>query len=121
MLWLQRARPAARWVQGWWKGPALWSRSDRVTLFAVAWPAEAGHLEQSLRDVTERWQRELQQRRRLQEALAVGDPPPNPDSRGSVGGGPCAPWAAACPVLRLLCRGQGWGPPGQAGRRGGRR
>ncbi|KAI4567608.1 hypothetical protein MJT46_008821 [Ovis ammon polii x Ovis aries] len=36
----------------------------------MAWPAEAGHLEQSLRDVTERWQRELQQRRRLQEALA---------------------------------------------------
>ncbi|XFF81303.1 hypothetical protein AB1E18_007522 [Capra hircus] len=35
-----------------------------------AWPAEAGRLEQSLRDVTERWQRELQERRRLQEALA---------------------------------------------------
>ncbi|XDC58084.1 hypothetical protein R6Z07M_009266 [Ovis aries] len=36
----------------------------------MAWPAEAGHLEQSLRDVTERWRRELQERRRLQEALA---------------------------------------------------
>nr|XP_006061428.2 LOW QUALITY PROTEIN: kinesin-like protein KIF25 [Bubalus bubalis] len=36
----------------------------------AAWPAEAGRLEQSLRDVTERWQRELRERRRLQEALA---------------------------------------------------
>ncbi|XP_055289264.1 kinesin-like protein KIF25 isoform X2 [Moschus berezovskii] len=36
----------------------------------AAWPAEAGRLERSLRDVTERWQREQQERRRLQEALA---------------------------------------------------
>ncbi|XP_043313216.1 kinesin-like protein KIF25 isoform X2 [Cervus canadensis] len=36
----------------------------------AAWPAEAGRLERSLRDVTERWRREQRERRRLQEALA---------------------------------------------------
>ncbi|XP_070652644.1 kinesin-like protein KIF25 isoform X1 [Bos indicus] len=36
----------------------------------AACSAEAGRLEQSLRDVTERWQRELRERRRLQDALA---------------------------------------------------
>ncbi|XP_065783788.1 kinesin-like protein KIF25 [Muntiacus reevesi] len=36
----------------------------------AAWPAEAGRLERSLRDVTECWRREQQERRRLQEALA---------------------------------------------------
>lgn len=87
-----------------------------MTLPAAACSAEAGRLEQSLRDVTERWQRELRERRRLQDALVVGDPPPDPDNGGSVGGGPCPPAeAAASPVLWLLCRGQGWAPrPGWA-------
>lgn len=82
-----------------------------MTLFAVAWPAEAGHLEQSLRDVTERWRRELQQRRRLQEALAVGDPPPNPDNRGSVGGGPCPPMGRRLPGPPAALPRAGLGPP----------
>ncbi|CAI9173822.1 unnamed protein product [Rangifer tarandus platyrhynchus] len=36
----------------------------------AAWPAEAGRLERSLRDVTECWRQEQRERRRLQEALA---------------------------------------------------
>lgn len=72
---------------GLWKGPGppLRSHSDGVTLPAAAWAAEARRLERSLRDVTERWRREQRERRRLQEALAVGDRPPDPDHGAAWG------------------------------------
>lgn len=82
---------------------------------AAAWPAEAGRLEQSLRDVTERWQRELRERRRLQEALAVGDPPPDPDNGGSVGGGPCPPVGRRLPGPLAALLGAGLGPQARLG------
>nr|XP_005901885.1 PREDICTED: kinesin-like protein KIF25 [Bos mutus] len=84
----RRCREQPAWGLG-IQPPQCWgpdsSRAGPSPCSLAAYSAEAGRLEQSLRDVTERWQQELRERRRLQDALAVGDPPPDPDNGGSVG------------------------------------